>query len=184
MASPQLFLYKAMKANKIVILRNSATKAQWKLFTWNLDTDELIPGDVQYNINIRPEHSRISPDGNYFIYTFNKTYLEPPNINRTKQAILCQPPSFEPLYMDRDVRGDWSKMKFDTDGCIMYSLHSLIPQQIEKLGSIDLPFSSELHGEVAPSGLIEHEWVDPKGRKVRTMDDTIFIDDSPIFTVT
>lgn len=184
MNSPKLFLFKAAIANTVVILRLSASRMEWKMFVWNLDTDELTEGDKRININIRPEHSRISPDGKYFVYTFNQTIYAPPNIHRTKQGVLCQVPSFEPLYIDRDIRGDWSKIKFDTHGCIMYSLHSLIPQVIEKVGSVDLEFSKEQHGEVAPSGLIEDEiWIDPRGRKVRTIDEKLFIDDSVKFVV-
>lgn len=184
MNSPKLFLFKAANANTVVILRLSATLVEWKMFVWNLDTDELTPGPTHYSTTMRPEHSRISPDGKYFIYAFNKIIYAPPKILRTKEAVLCQLPSFEPLYVDHDVRGDWSKIKFDKDGCIMYALHSLIPQQLEKVGSVDLEFSKEQHGEVAPSGLIEEEiWVDPKGRKVRTMDEKLFIDDSVMFVV-
>ena len=100
------FVFFAKEANKAVIIRKTiTTKMQKKqkyihMLTWNLETDEVFPGQWLINKKINMNNSSLSPNGDFFIYPLTIShgpYQEYIPYGVEKLTVISKPPYFSGL---------------------------------------------------------------------------------------
>ena len=104
------FVFFAKETNKALIIRKTTRLLQQKqqrfihMLTWNLETDEITPGQWLINKKINMNRSSLSPNGDYFIYPLTisngpyQSYI--PN-GVEKLTVISKPPYFSGLVVLR-----------------------------------------------------------------------------------
>lgn len=177
MAIPKLFLYKAAKANTVVILRRGETKETWEMIRWNLDTDTFTEGQWLIKKQMNGAYASISPCGRYFGY-FYQVYGYVKGVQKYESCgVVSQVPNFTALYFNGNHGGCWESVRFTEKG-------EVVSSPMEKKGDVELPIAPHT-ATLASSGYIDKpSWTDPKGRIITTEGAKLLADGIVIYDTT
>jgi hypothetical protein len=166
-------MFKAPNAEKCIILKRF--KNSWQIIEWDIETDNVIEGETIVNKDIWIKGSAISPDGQYFYYSYD-TYNTHSQNTQTPCAygvVVSKIPNFTPLLFSNNECNRFYHCRFDEKtGLPVYNqMHELeqcgLSEQYKMIKNDDAI-------TLANSGLLtEPKWIYYKGR-------TVYIDNNVV----
>ena len=186
--SVKLYLYKAAKANVVVLLRRSGKRDQWEMIRWDLDTDTFVEGQWLLKKVLDPKSASLSPCGRFFAYSYSIYGFVKGEQNFESHGVVSEVPNFTALYFNGNFGGGYGLLGFTESGEVIAS--SYIGGTLVKKGDVALrffPLTPDTLSKplpLAPTGRVPDVWTDPKGRLITTKDGKLFADGTLLYDTT
>jgi hypothetical protein len=176
----KLYLFKALNAEKCIILKKISHKKSWQMILWDINTDNITEGSIIFDKDIWIDGSAISPDGQYFYYSYDMYNIPSvTGISYESGVVLSRIPDFYPLLVSKNACNRFQHCRFDEkSGLPVYNQF----HELEQCTSQLFPMIKNNDTIILSNpGLITKQWTDYKGRCIIINDNVITCDNNILY---